>query len=132
MEKSCNYGFGKSIPLPYEEAVSLTRAALQKEGFGILSEIDVRAKMKEKLDVDFRPYIILGACNPPLAHQALKSELNLGLLLPCNVIVYEEEKGTSRVMAMDPVAALNLVENPGVEKIARQVRELLAKALQRL
>ncbi len=132
MEKSCSYGFGKTLPLPYDQALAKTREALQGQGFGILSEIDVRAKMKEKLGVEFRPYVILGACNPPLAHQALSAEPNLGLLLPCNVIVYQVDKERTRVMAMDPVAALNLVGNPEVEKVARQVRELLDKAMKAL
>ncbi len=132
MEKSCSYGFGKTLPLPYDQALGKTREALQGQGFGILSEIDVRAKMKEKLGVEFRPYVILGACNPPLAHQALSAEPNLGLLLPCNVIVYQVDKERTRVMAMDPVAALNLVGNPEVEKVARQVRELLDKAMKAL
>ncbi len=132
MEKSCSYGFGKTLSLPYDQTLAKTREALQGQGFGILSEIDVRAKMKEKLGVEFRPYVILGACNPPLAHQALSAEPNLGLLLPCNVIVYQVDKERTRVMAMDPVAALNLVGNPEVEKVARQVRELLDKAMKAL
>jgi len=129
MDQTCNYGFGRTLDIPYDEAVVLTRAALKKQGFGIMSEIDVRAKMAENLGVDFPPYIILGACNPPLAHQVLTVEPNIGLLLPCNVIVYTLEGGQTRVMAMDPVVALELVANPKVDEIACQVRSLLEKAL---
>ncbi len=91
------YGIGKSVALPYEQAIERTRDALQREGFGILTEIDVKATLKKKLDVDFRKYVILGACNPPLAYQGFQAEPDIGLLLPCNVIVYEEDPARSRV-----------------------------------
>ncbi len=129
MEKKCPYGFGKVLDMSYEEALEKTRKALQEQGFGILTEIDVREKFKEKLNKDFRPYIILGACNPSFAHQALQAEINLGLLLPCNVIVYSEDENRTAVMAMDPVEALNVVGNPEMEKIAGQVKEHLSRAL---
>src|SRR5574341_1423709 len=89
-DQSTQYGIGKSVALSYEQAVQRTREALQKEGFGVLTEIDVMATLKKKLDVDFKKYVILGACNPPLAWQGFQAEADIGLLLPCNVIVYEE------------------------------------------
>lgn len=132
-EHQSNYGFGKTVSLPYEEAVEQTRAALVSEGFGVLTEINVRDTLKKKLDVDFRPYVILGACNPPLAHKALSSELNIGLLLPCNVVVYEgDKKGTSVVQVMDPEAALALSGNAGITPIARDVKARLQKVLARI
>ncbi len=132
MELSCPYGFGKMVALPFAETVQRVRAALAEEGFGILTEIDVPAKLREKLGIEFRPYLILGACNPRLAHQALQVELNLGLLLPCNVVVYAEGEGRTAVMAMDPVAALSVVDNPAMAEIAGQVRALLASTLERI
>ena len=127
---SSSYGFGRTVALPYEQAVAKVREALAAEGFGVLMEIDVSATLKKKIDVDFRPYIILGACNPPLAHQALLAEQEIGLLLPCNVIVYAgDEEGTSVVSAMDPVAALSLSGNPNVAPLATQVKERLERVL---
>ncbi|HZO18575.1 MAG TPA: DUF302 domain-containing protein, partial [Gemmatimonadaceae bacterium] len=120
--QTTRYGFGTTVDLPYETAVARTRDALAKEGFGVLTEIDVRATLKKKLDVDTRPYIILGACNPTFAHQALTAERDIGLLLPCNVIVYEaDEPGKSVVAAMDPVEALALTGNEDVRPIADEV-----------
>jgi uncharacterized protein (DUF302 family) len=132
MEKTCPYGFGKSLEIPFEEALAKIRGALEEQGFGILSEIDVNAKFREKLDIDFRPYVILGACNPKLAYQALNTEIDLGLLLPCNVVVYAEYDGKTAVMAMDPVKALNVVANPAMKGIAENVRKLLVQAIARL
>jgi uncharacterized protein (DUF302 family) len=128
-----NYGFGKQVDLPYEQAVERTREALATEGFGVLTEIDVRATLKKKLDVDFRPYVILGACNPPLAHKALSSEIDIGLLLPCNVVVYAgDQEGTSVVQAMDPEAALALSGNAGITPLAREVKEKMQRVLSRI
>jgi len=126
-----SYGFGTKVNLPYAEAIERTRAALKEQGFGVLTEIDVKKTMKEKLGVDFRPYVILGACNPPLAHRALSAELDIGLLLPCNVVVYEADGG-SVIEAMDPEAALGIVGNPSVEPVAREAKERLQKAIAKL
>jgi uncharacterized protein (DUF302 family) len=133
VEQTTSYGIATTVALPYERAVERTREELAKEGFGVLTEIDVAATLKKKLDVDFRPYVILGACNPPLAHRALTAERDIGLLLPCNVVVYAgDAPGTSVVAAMDPVAALALTGNDAVRPLAREVRERLERALQRL
>jgi uncharacterized protein (DUF302 family) len=124
------YGFGGTVPLPFDEAVRRTREELANEGFGVLTEIDVAATLKNKLDVDFAPYVILGACNPPLAHRALAAEREIGLLLPCNVIVYAgEEEGTSVISAMDPEAALSLAGNPAVAPLAAEVGARLRRVL---
>jgi uncharacterized protein (DUF302 family) len=124
------YGISCTVSLAYDEALARTREALAKEGFGVLTEIDVRATMKKKLDVEFRPYTILGACNPALAYQALSAEPDIGLLLPCNVVVYAGERpGTSVVGAMDPVAALALTGNEAVQPIAVDVRARLERVL---
>ncbi|MBR9988533.1 MAG: DUF302 domain-containing protein [Gemmatimonadetes bacterium] len=124
------YGFGATVHAAYDQAVGLTRDALAAQGFGVLTEIDVRATLKNKLDVDFRPYVILGACNPPLAHQALSSELEIGLLLPCNVVVHAgETEGESVVAIMDPQAALSLTGNDSIEPLARDVRSRLDRVL---
>ena len=128
--QTTRYGFGTTVDLPYETAVARTREALAKEGFGVLTEIDVRATLKKKLDVDTRPYIILGACNPPFAHKALTAERDIGLLLPCNVIVYEaDDPGKSVVAAMDPIEALSLTGNEEVRPIAEEVKARLTRAL---
>ena len=124
-----SYGFGTRLALPYEQAVEQTKAALKEQGFGVLTEIDVRQTMKQKLDADFRPYVILGACNPPLAHRALGSELGVGLLLPCNVVVYANDDGTSSVEFMDPVAALGIVgDNPALREVATEAKARLETA----
>lgn len=128
LEQYSTYGFGLKVNLPYAEAVERTKAALKEQGFGVLTEVDIKRTMKEKRGVDFRPYVILGACNPPLAEQALATELDLGLLLPCNVVVYETEGG-SIVQAMDPEPVLGLVGNPRLEPIAREVKARLQAAL---
>lgn len=133
LTQSTRYGFSTRVAMPYDEAVERTREELAKEGFGVLTEIDVRATLKKKLDVEFRPYVILGACNPPFAHQALQAERDIGLLLPCNVIVYaDEEEGHSVVAAMDPEEALKLTGNPAISGVASEVRSRLERALQRL
>jgi len=130
VEQTTPYGISTSVPLSYEHAVERTKEELAKEGFGILSEIDVSATLQKKLNVEFRPYIILGACNPPLAHQALTAEQDIGLLLPCNVVVYAaDEEGRSVVAAMDPVAALGLTGNRSIEPVAQDVKQRLQRAL---
>jgi uncharacterized protein (DUF302 family) len=128
-----SYGFGTTVNLPYEQAVERTRVALKDQGFGVLTEIDVKQTMKAKLDVDFRRYIILGACNPPLAYRALSADLGIGLLLPCNVVVYDNGDGTSTVEVMDPEAALGLVgDNPAVAEVAREAGTRLRLAIDAL
>ncbi len=130
VEQTTRYGIAATVNLPYASALQRTREELVKEGFGVLTEIDVAATLKHKLDVTFRPYTIFGACNPSLAHRALSTELDIGLLLPCNVIVYAgEEPGTSVVAAMDPVAALELTGNESIRGIAEEVRRRLERAL---
>src|SRR6185437_14363288 len=125
-----SYGFGAVVDLGYEQAIERTRAALKEQGFGVLTEIDVKSTLKAKLDADFRPYVILGACNPPLAHRALSADLGIGLLLPCNVVVYDNLDGTSTVEAMDPQAALGLVgDNPAIAEVAQEARARLHHAL---
>jgi len=131
--QTTRYGIGLTVPLAYDAAVARVREELQKEGFGVLTEIDVRATMKKKLDVEFRPYVILGACNPPLAHQALSAERDIGLLLPCNVIVYQgDEPGTSVVSVLDPVALLSLAGRADIAPLAEQVKAKLVRALEGL
>jgi uncharacterized protein (DUF302 family) len=128
------YGFSKTIDLPYEGAVEKTRAALKEEGFGVLCEIDIKEKLKEKLGVDFRNYVILGACNPPLAYKTLQQEIDIGLLLPCNVIVYEAEKaGKSVVAAIDAKMMLSVVgDNAALDAVATEVNEKLQRVVAQL
>ncbi|MGE5727865.1 MAG: DUF302 domain-containing protein [Gemmatimonas sp.] len=127
---STPYGISTTVPLPYTTAVTRTRAALAAEGFGVLSEIDVAATLEKKLGVNFRPYVILGACNPPLAHRALEAELDIGLLLPCNVIVYAaDQPGHSVVAVLDPVEALRLSGNDAIRPIAEEVKSRLTRML---
>ncbi|HFQ13703.1 MAG TPA: DUF302 domain-containing protein [Gammaproteobacteria bacterium] len=121
------YGFTTKFAGSYEEALERVAEELQKEGFGVLTEIDVKAVLKKKLDVDKRPYKILGACNPVLANQALTAEPDIGLLLPCNVVVREEEDGSVTVAFMDPAAVLTLVEQDGIAELAGQVKEKLER-----
>jgi uncharacterized protein (DUF302 family) len=126
------YGIGTVIDLPFDAAVARVREALATEGFGVLTEIDVRATLKKKIEVDFRPYVILGACNPALAHRALTADLDIGLLLPCNVIVYDAGNGRQSVVAaMDPMAAMQLADNAAVHEVAREVRAKLERAIER-
>jgi uncharacterized protein (DUF302 family) len=122
------YGYVRRVPLSFHQAVAKAEAALKEEGFGVLCQIDIQAKLKEKLGVDFPQYVILGACNPPLAHHALQREIDLGLLLPCNVIVYQQGEEI-RVGAVDAVKMLSIVGNPGMEPMARQVNEKLRRAI---
>jgi uncharacterized protein (DUF302 family) len=123
------YCFGKSVGLGFDEAIQRTTEELAKQGFGVLTEIDVSATLKKKLNVDFPKYRILGACNPPFAHRALTAEPEIGALLPCNVIVREEGPGRVRVEFMDPDAVLQLVDKPGISEIAREVRGRLEKVM---
>ena len=126
-----HYGMRVSVPLAYERAVEVAREELSKEGFGVLTEIDVKATLKKKLDVDFRRYIILGACNPPMAHQALSAERDIGLLLPCNVVVYEGDDATSSVVAaIDPVKQLEISGNTEIGPVADEVRAKLVRVLE--
>jgi uncharacterized protein (DUF302 family) len=127
------YGLQKRLDIPFEEADRRVRTALQAQGFGILTEIDVKETLKQKLDVEHRPYRILGACNPPLAHRALSADRSAGLLLPCNVIVYEGDRaGTSVVAVMDPVIQLEPAGNEVLEALGREVRERLERVLDAL
>ena len=123
------FGFGKAVDLGFDEAIETVTEELAKEGFGVLTEIDVQATLKKKLGEDMRPYRILGACNPPLAHQAVTAVPEIGLLLPCNVLVREDDEGKVRVSFMDPGSVLGLVDNPDVEPLAEQVRERLERVL---
>jgi uncharacterized protein (DUF302 family) len=129
MVETTRYGLRTELPLGYEQAVEKTTAALKVEGFGVLTTIDVKATMKQKLDKEFRKYTILGACNPPLAHRALETELEIGLLLPCNVIVYETIPGKSVVAAMAPVGAMSVVGNPALVPVAQEAEQRLRRAL---
>jgi uncharacterized protein (DUF302 family) len=125
-----SYGMTTTVDLPYERAVERTREALGAEGFGVLTEIDVKATFRKKLDVDFRPYVILGACNPAMAHRALSAERDLGLLLPCNVVVYAaDEEGKSVVAAVDPEVSLGRVGNDALAPVAADVKARLRRAL---
>ncbi|MFP3941655.1 MAG: DUF302 domain-containing protein [Thermoanaerobaculia bacterium] len=125
------YGIETRVDLPYEEAVERATEALQAEGFGVLTEIDVKATLKKKIDADFRRYVILGSCNPELAHRALQAELDIGMLLPCNVIVYEDGDG-SVVSILDPQAMMEFTGNPELEPIAREARERLQRVARAL
>ncbi len=127
-----SYYFSKTLALPLDEAVERVTAELKEEGFGVLTEIDVQATLKKKLDVAFRPYRILGACNPGFAHQALQAEDKIGTMLPCNVIVQEIDAGRCEVAAVDPVASMQAVENDALMPIAAQVRERLQRVVERL
>jgi uncharacterized protein (DUF302 family) len=122
------YGLKTKTSLSYDRAIEKVKEELSKEGFGVLTEIDVKATLKKKIDVDFDNYVILGACNPKLAHQALLAEQDIGLLLPCNVIVYEKE-GETQISAIDPAVAMGFVENEELGILASQVREKLVSVI---
>jgi len=123
------YVFSKILDLDFDQAVTKVSAGLQQEGFGILTEIDVKATLKKKLDVDFRNYRILGACNPPYAYRALQAEPHIGAMLPCNVIVQELDDGRSEVAAIDPLASMQAVENNNLMAVAKEIQAKLRKVL---
>jgi len=127
-----NYGFSKVVNLGYEEAIVKVTDALKAEGFGILTEIDVKETLKKKLDVDFKPYKILGACNPPFAYKALQSEEQIGLMLPCNVIVYVNDENETVVAAIDPIASMQAVNNDKLGEVAETIQGKLKKVIDRL
>jgi uncharacterized protein (DUF302 family) len=127
-----DYGFRVTLNVSYEAAIEKATAALKQEDFGILTEIDVKATLKKKLNVDFRRYIILGACNPNLSYQALQNELEIGLLLPCNVIVYETGENQTVVSIVDPISMLGVVENPQLDAVAHEARIRLQRVIETL
>ena len=127
-----DFGIRVTLDVPYETAIEKATAALKEEGFGVLTTIDVKETLKQKLDVDFRRYVILGACNPPFAYKALQAEKNVGAMLPCNVIVQEHEEGQVEVAAIDPVASMISIDNPELKAISKQVQEKLRRVIERL
>ena len=127
-----SYHFTKTIDLPFDQAVLRVTEALKREGFGVLTDIDVSATLKSKLGVEFRPYRILGACNPPLAHRALELEDKIGTMLPCNVIVQEHGAGNVEVSAVDPAASMQAIQNPALAEVAEDVRGRLQKVVDSL
>lgn len=127
-----SYHTSKTVNFTYEDAIKKVTDELKKEGFGILTEIDVKETLKKKLDVDFRKYKILGACNPPLAYKALSTEENIGVMLPCNVIVQESPDGTVRVSAINPMVAMQSVGNENLNEVASQVSSKLKRAIDSL
>ena len=124
-----SYHFDTVLQVPFEAAVEKVKEALEAEGFGVLAEIDVAATLKKKLDVDFRPYKILGACNPPYAYKALNTEDKIGTMLPCNVVVQEREPGKVEVTAVDPVASMQAVDNPQLKEVASQIQAKLKRVI---
>jgi uncharacterized protein (DUF302 family) len=124
-----SYHFSKTVEMPIDRAVSATVEALQKHGFGVLTDIDVQQTLKKKLDVDFRPYRILGACNPKMAHLALQAEDKIGTMLPCNIVLQEHQPGRTEISAVDPVASMQAIDNPKLADIAGSVRSLLQQVI---
>ena len=127
-----SYYFRTVIEAEFDHAVSRVQDELKKEGFGILTDIDVKKTLKKKLDVDFRNYRILGACNPPYAYRALQAENKIGTMLPCNVIVQEMDDGKIEIAAIDPVASMQAVQNPGLQGVASEIQQKLKKVVERL
>ena len=127
-----SYYFSKILQISFDAAVAKAVEELKKEGFGILTEIDVKETLKKKLNVDFRKYKILGACNPPFTYQALQSEDKIGLMLPCNVIVQETADGKTEVSAIDPMASMQAIDNPNLREVAEQVQAKLKKVINNL
>ena len=127
-----SYYFSKVVELPFEEAVARATQELKKRGFGVLTEIDVKETLKKKLDVEFRKYKILGACNPPLAYRALQAENKIGLMLPCNVVVRETPDGRTEIAAIDPIASMQAVENSDLAEVAGEVQKKLREVIEAL
>ncbi len=123
------YYFSKTVNLSFEDAIGRVTEELKKEGFGILTEVDIQATMKKKLDVDFRPYKILGACNPPFAYKALQTESHIGIYLPCNIVVQDAGDGKTEVAAVDPLVAMSRVENPALLPVAEEIRARLQRVI---
>ena len=132
MEKVKRYAFSAVVDTSYEDAISLVTDALQEEGFGVLTEIDVKATLKKKLDREFRKYVILGACNPPYAYRSLEADLDVGLLLPCNVIVYETDDKRAYIAAINPISALEIIQSQELKSIAAEVSEKLKRVVEKL
>ncbi len=130
--KNTNYSFWKSTDLSYEDAIERVTELLQKDGFGILTEIDVKATMKKKLDIDIKPYKILGACNPPNAYKALQAEEQIGLMFPCNVIIYVNDKNKTIVAAVDPIASMTAVKNNSLGEVAKTIQSKLKNVINNL
>jgi uncharacterized protein (DUF302 family) len=130
MEKVKRYAFSTVLDTSYEDAISRVTDALKEEGFGVLTEIDVKATLKKKLDKEFRKYIILGACNPPYAYRSLEADLDVGLLLPCNVIVYETDDKKAYIAAINPISALEIIQNQELRNIAEEVSEKLKRVVE--
>lgn len=125
------YGIKTRLPVQFDDAINATRSALQAQGFGVLCEIDIKEKMKEKLGIDFPKYLILGACNPPLAHRALEADRDIGLLLPCNVVVYEEKSGECVIAAVNPDAMMEAAGNSSeLRAVAKEARERLVRVIE--
>ena len=132
MEVTMSYYFSKTLNVSFDEAVARVTEELKKEGFGILTDIDVQATLKKKLNADFRKYRILGTCNPPFAYQALQAEDKIGLMLPCNVIVQELSEGKVEVAAIDPITSMQAINNPLLGNVAQQVHAKLKKVIESL
>lgn len=127
-----DYSFNKILDMSFDDAINKVTEDLKKEGFGVLTDIDVQATLKKKIDVDFRKYRILGVCNPPFAYKALQAESRIGTMLPCNVIIQETGQGNIEVSAIDPIASMQAIENPGLRDIAIQIRNKLKKVIEGL
>ena len=126
------YYFSTRVNGKFQDVIDKVTGALKEEGFGVLTEIDVKATLKKKLDVDFRPYTILGACNPPFAYKALQAEPKIGTMLPCNVVVEEVEPNVCEVTAVDPIASMTAIQNPQLEEISSQIRDKLKRVIESL
>jgi len=127
-----SYTFSKTVALGFDDAIAATTEALKRHGFGVLTEIDVQSTLKKKLGVDFKPYRILGACNPEMALQALRAEDKIGTMLPCNVVVQQHEDGHVEISAVDPVASMQAIDNPALADVAAKVRDMLQRAVEEI